>query len=362
MLIRTTPELEAACAVALKEGVLALDTEFVWARTYLPRLGIVQMGCRGGNWVLDCRSGMHLDAFAAVVESHSTVKILHAAGQDLALIRQFCGAGAKNVFDTQLAAAFAGFGAGIGLQKLLFEAIGVGLPKTETLTDWTVRPLSPAQIEYALDDVRYLPDLRDELLSRASSLGTLEWLMEDLAAFDDGVPSIEHDPEEAWKKVKCGRVRLDRRSLAVLRSLAVCRERMAKEWNLPRAWLGDDMSLAQMAQEGRLVRIRHRLAGREEMMRGLYAKAIESALDSPEDEWPEDPRPHYIEEVRDAADKAMDWLAERAEEIHVAPTVIASRATVTAFVDNVDDETNPLASGWRYETVGREMARLFGVD
>ncbi len=362
MLIRTTPELEAACAVAGKEGVLALDTEFVWARTYLPRLGIVQMGCRGGNWVLDCRSGMHLDAFATVVESSATVKILHAAGQDLALVRQFCGASAKNVFDTQLAAAFAGFGAGIGLQKLLFDAIGVGLPKTETLTDWTMRPLSPAQVEYALDDVRYLPALRDDLIARTKSLGTIDWLMEDLAAFDGGVPSIEHVPEEAWRKVKCGRVRLDRKGLAILRELAACRERMAKEWNLPRAWLGDDGSLAQMAQEGRLTRMRHRLAGREEMMRGLYAKAIESALAAPEEEWPEDIHPHYIDEVRDAADEAMEWLAERAEEIHVASTVIATRAVVTAFVDNVDDETNPLSSGWRYEVVGRDMARLFGVD
>ncbi len=306
--------------------------------------------------------GMHVDSFAALVEDASVVKILHDARQDLALIRHFAGADAKNVFDTQLAAAFAGFPAGIGLQKLLFEAIDIGLPKTQTLTDWTQRPLSPAQLEYALDDVRYLPDLRDELISRATSFGTIDWLMEELASYDGGVPSMEHDPDEAWKKVKLGRIRLDGRGRAILRALAACREMTAKEWNLPRNWLGDDVSLALMAQSGDTSHLRHRLHGQSEIMRGLYAKAIAAAKDTPKDEWPESPQRHYIQEVVDAADEAVKWLAKRAEEIHVAASVIANRATITAFVDDVNDDSNPLARGWRYEVVGREMAELFGVD
>ncbi len=361
MLIKTTPELESACSDAEAEGILALDTEFVWTRTYLPRLGIIQMGCRGGNWALDCMCGMHVDAFAATVESPSIVKILHDAKQDLALIKHFSGASAKNIFDTQLAAAFAGFPAGIGLQKLLFEAIDVGLPKTQTLTDWTQRPLSQAQLEYALDDVRYLPDLRDELLSRAKSLGTADWLSEELASYDGGVASIEHDPSEAWKRVKTAHVKLDGLGRAILRDLAACRESTAKEWNLPRNWLGDDTSLALMAQHGDVSRLRHRLHGQGEILRGRYAKTIEEAKKTPEEEWPEPNERHYITEVVDAAKKAQDWLAKKSEELHVAAGVIANRATITAFVDDVDDESNPLATGWRYEAVGREMAGLFSV-
>ena len=120
-------------------------------------------------------------------------------------------------------------------------------------SDWTVRPLSNAQVRYALDDVRYLAQLRDELLRRADSLGT-------------------------------------------------------------RAWLEEEMT-----------------------------------------------RIHYIQEVQDAAADAFAWLSERAEELHVDAGAIASRATVTAFVDNVDDESNPLAHGWRWEAIGREMADRFGV-
>ena len=91
-------------------------------------------------------------------------------------------------------------------------------------------------------------------------------------------------------------------------------------------------------------------------------EVIAKALDTPEDEWPDDPRIYYIQEVQDAAADAFAWLSERAEELHVDAGVIANRATVTAFVDNVDDVSNPLAHGWRWDTIGREMAERFGVD
>lgn len=361
-LICATPDLEAACAVAEKEGLVALDTEFVSTCTYLPRLGLVQMGCRSGCCALEMMCGMYLDPLAALVGNASVVKILHDAHQDLVLISRRCGAAPRNVFDTQLAAAFAGFPSAMSLQKLLFDAIGVGLPKTQTLTDWTRRPLSDAQLAYALDDVRHLPDLRDDLLARASDLGTLSWLEEEIAGREaDGI-CIESDPDEAWKRVKTGRIRLDGRGRAVLRALAACREVSAKEWNLPRGWLGDDASLALMAQEGDVSRLRHRLPGRGETMRARYAEAIATAEDLPEEEWPEDPHRHYISEVVEASGLAMDWLAERAEEVHVDARVIASKAVVTAYVDNVDDMSNPLSSGWRYEVAGREIAERFGVD
>jgi len=362
-LIRTRTELVEACGKARDEGLLALDTEFVWMRTYRPQLGIVQLGCRAGCWALDAMCGMDVGGFGELVSDGDVVKILHDARQDLTHIRHYTGANPANVFDTQLAAAFAGFPAGIGLQKLLSEAIGVGLPKTETRTDWTQRPLSEAQVAYALDDVRYLPDLREELLRRADGFGTRAWLEEDLLRYDDGGLYGDVVPEEAWKRVKLGRVRLDGKGRAILRAVAALREETARKWNLPRNWLGDDMSLSEMASAGRVGHLVHRLRGGQgDTLRALYGEAIRKAAELAEDDWPEDPRPHYIEEVRDAADAALEWLAGRAEELHVASGAIANRAVVTAFVDNVDDETNPLANGWRYESVGREMASRFGVD
>lgn len=362
-LIRTTPALEEACAASRGEGILSLDTEFVWTSTYRPRLGLVQFGCRAGVWALDCQAGLHPDALGALVADPACVKILHDCRQDLVHLRHYAGTSPKNVFDTQLAAAFAGFRAGIGLQSLLFDAIGVGLPKTETLTDWTRRPLSDAQIEYALDDVRYLPDLRDELIRRSESLGTRAWMEEEMARFDDPGAFADYDADSVWKRIKTGRARLDSRGFAILRAVAAVREELAQRMNVPRGWLGDDPSLVQIAVERRVGRFRHRLNGPQgEVARRGYEAALAEALALPEDECPENPRPRYIQEVVEASDEAYAWMCAHAESLHVDPAVVASRATVTAFVDNVEDDGNPLACGWRREAFGSEMATRFGVD
>ena len=266
-----------------------------------------------------------------------------------------------------LAAAFAGFASGMGLQKLLFEALKVGLPKTETLTDWLQRPLTPEQVEYALDDVRYLGRLRGELLRRAGGLGTGAWLAEEMAALDDPGRYADPDPRGMWLRVKTGHVQLGRRGFAALRELAAVREEKALEWNLPRAWVSEDLSLATLASYsgpvGR-IRFRHRLPNNwmRDSLASAYAQALERVAALDEADYPRDPRPHYISEVKKAADEAYEWLKAKAEEIHVDASAIANRAAVTAFVDNVDDDSSPLASGWRFEAVGREMAERFGVD
>ncbi len=362
-MIRTAAELEKICAGAKEEGLLSLDTEFVWRSTYRPQLGLVQAGTRSLAGAVDCLAGFSPAKLGEAIAEPSIVKILHDARQDLTHLRHYAGSAPKNVFDTQLAAAFAGFQAGIGLQKLLFEAIGVGLPKTETLTDWLHRPLTAAQIEYALDDVKFLPALRDELLKRCKEAGTLPWLEEDLKKYDDESLYLDFDPEEVWKRVKLGRVRLDPQGFAILRAVAALREELAREWNVPRNWAGDDDSLAHMALDRRVSHFSHRLRGSMgDVAKAKYSKAIASAMELPEEEWPENPRPHYIREVMEAADEALAWLRAKADSIHIDPGLIANRATVTAFVDNVEDESNPLASGWRAEVAGREMASRFGVE
>ena len=367
-LIRNKLELESACATAAKSGVLALDTEFVWRRTYRPRLCVVQFGGAGGeSFAVDCFTGLDTSPLAGLISDPSVVKVLHAAQQDLDHLRHYTGATPANVFDTQIAAAFAGFKANIGLQKLLFDAIRIGLPKTETLTDWSQRPLTPEQVEYALDDVRYLGRLREDLLRRADELGTRAWLDEEMASLSDPELYADQDPRTAWLRVKTGHVALGERGYAALRELAEVRENKAVEWNLPKAWVAEDLSLAELANYngpvGR-IRFRHRLPNNwmRDSLAAEFAAALERAAALDESEYPENPRPHYIAEVKKAADEAAEWLKEKAEEIHVDASAIANRATVTAFVDNVDDERNPLATGWRYEAVGREMAEKFGVD
>ena len=361
-IIRTTPELEDVCAKAHAAGVVALDTEFVWTRTYRPRLGLVQIGTPDDCWGLDCLQGLHPAALGDLIADPSVTKILHDARQDLELLWHYTGAKPQNVFDTQCAAGFAGLSSKIGLQKLLEETLNVGLAKTETCTDWTQRPLTDAQVRYALDDVRYLAELRQALIARAESLGTRPWLDEELKRYDEPGLYADADPQAAWRRIKTAKLRLEPRHFAVLRAVAAVREAAAQEWNLPRNWLGDDQSLVDMAFKGRAGFFRHRLyGGQRDAIAARYAAAIKEAFVLPPEEWPSDPRPHYIRDVLEAADKAIEWLRTRAEEIHVDAVLIASRATVTAFIDNPDDAENVLASGWRYESVGRAMLEKFAV-
>lgn len=367
-MIRNAAELAETCAALRKGGVAALDTEFVWRGTYRPLLSLVQLGAEDGtSWMEDCLLGLDTAPLAEMLQDASTVKVLHDAHQDLDHLFHYTGALPTNVFDTQLAAAFAGLPARLSLQKLLAETVGITLPKTETMTDWTQRPLTPQQMSYALDDVRYLGEARAELVERARKLGTLAWMEEEMRVYED--PSLygDPDPDEQWKRVKCGGVRLDRRGLACLRALAATRERMAMEWNIPRAWLGDDASLAEMAADGPMdaarLRFRNRLRnrGQQALVAAAFAKALKEGAAVPEEECPVDFHPHYIAEVKEAADNAMEFMRQRAEELHVDPAVIANRATVTAWVDDPGDPENPLAGGWRYEVVGRDIAEKFEV-
>ena len=370
-LIRNTPDLKEACDALVAGGVAALDTEFVWRASFRPHLAIVQMaGADGVCRALDCQLGTDPAPFAAVLSDPSVVKILHAAHQDLELMYHYTSASPVNVFDTQLAAGFCGHSANIGLQKLLYEVLDVGLPKTETCTDWSQRPLTDAQVRYALDDVRYLVALRTALLAQCDSFGTRAWLEEDLLKFESPEAYGEMEPDEAWKRVKNASRYLRPFGLAGLRAVAAVRETRAREWNLPRAWLGEDgslIALAERLQRGETsfpnVRFRHRLKNnaQRDHLAADYAEALVEASRLPEEEWPLPVQPDYPSEVREAADKAHDYLVARGEELHVDPALFANRAQLLAFVDDPEVPDNPLAEGWRFEVAGRTIIERFYV-
>lgn len=366
-LVGTAGELEKVCAGLREGGVAALDTEFVWMRTYYPVMGIVQLAGAGGDGVaFDCRAGAEPKALAELLEDAGTVKILHAAQQDLEHLHGFCGAYPKNVFDTRVAAGFCGLGAGLGLAKLVQSVLGVELPKTETRTDWTQRPLTEAQVRYAMDDVRYLGELREWLLARARELGTEAWMLEEMGRFDEEAQYEEGAPEEAWKRMKGGARRLPRRGLAVLRALAATRERLAREWDLPRAWVTDDGSLLSLAAHGAgtplvagAMRFRHRLRRREKVreLAGAYEKAAWAAWREAEQDWPEAVEASPQEPA--SLPEAMAWLEKLGKETGVDAGLVASKAVLVAFLTG-RAEGAPLAKGWRWKVAGEEICRRWG--
>ena len=191
--------VDGLLADARREGRCALDTEFVWDRTYAPVLCLVQIATADRLAVVDPMRGAPLEPVAELVADGSVVKAMHAPGADLTGFALHFGTGAAAVYDAQLAAGFAGLGGSLSLERMLNQAVGVKLTHHEGFTDWSKRPLTPAQVAYAADDVRHLaqmyPALREELVQR----GRLEWLQADCARMNDAEQYRTH-PDDAWKR------------------------------------------------------------------------------------------------------------------------------------------------------------------
>ena len=212
--------------------------------------------------------------------------------------------------------------------------------------------------------------LRQALLKQCDSFGTRAWLEEDLLKFEQPETYGEMEPDEAWKRVKNASRYLRPFGLAGLRAVASVREVRAREWNLPRAWLGEDgslIALAERLQRGERtfpnVRFRHRLKNnaQRDHLAADYAAVLTEASRLPEEEWPLPVQPDYPSEVREAADKAHDYLVARGKELHVDPALFANRAQLLAFVDDPEVPDNPLAEGWRFEAAGRTIIERFYV-
>lgn len=177
IMISTVEALKDVVAQAREAECVALDTEFVWEDTYYPKLGIIQLGwSKTECYLIDAVAVHDLSPLGDLLADAHTVKILHDAQQDLWILRHATGVTACQIFDTRCAAGFAGMSSTLSLSNLLRMCLNVLLPKTETRTDWLQRPLSDEQLEYALDDVRYLPALRDYLLKAVKQRGREAWL------------------------------------------------------------------------------------------------------------------------------------------------------------------------------------------
>ncbi|NLF22491.1 MAG: hypothetical protein GX590_04955 [Lentisphaerae bacterium] len=362
-LIESPAAVDAIVDRLRADGVAAVDTEFVWTRTYFPRLGVVQLGAADGTaWVVAAEAaGASLGELLA---DPATVKILHDARQDLALLSRVTGAGPRNVFDTQLAAGFAGLSSVISLKQLLHELLGIDLPKTETRTDWCKRPLSSAQLDYAANDVKHGAAMRQALLERIAAQGTSDWLAEDMRVYDDDALYAWPEPAEAWRRIK-GTDRLPPAGVELLMRLAARRERLAIDWDLPRGWVVDDATLLEIAQarrkpgEGQVLRHRldrPRLAVLKQELAAVMLERAEPAPHRPA------VRPVLTPVRRRQLDDALTFLRQRAQALGIAPELYGSRAQVAAFMDHPGNTANPLATGWRHETAGRELAAQWKSD
>lgn len=231
---------------ASRAGSIALDTEFVFERTFRPRLGLIQIAAGDEIALVDAARIADLSPLAALLAGASCRKIVHSGSGDVPILRRAVGVAPQPLFDTQIAAAFAGLGSSLSYAALIRELFAVELPKHETRTDWLRRPLSAAQLRYAAEDVEHLEAAANELERRLGALGRLEWALEDSAALA-GLDSDTLDPDSAWRRVK-GLERLPPQARSVARALAAWRDREADRLDLARSFLMRDETLLALAR------------------------------------------------------------------------------------------------------------------
>lgn len=368
-MIQTTEALAALVERATQAECIGLDTEFVWEQTYYPALGIVQVALSEEDvFLIDAPAIKDISPLGTVLANPKVVKILHDAPQDLTILRRATGAFPRSVFDARLVAGFVGLSSFISLENLLREALDVRLPKTETRTDWLRRPLSERQIEYAIDDVRHFPALREVLLSGSRDRGRERWVKEELTIYDDPTLYQEPDPWEQFRRVK-GAGRLEPRGLAVLRELAAWREEEACKRSSPRMWIVPDEVLMNLAKHRprntpELRRIKGLSEQEIEMYGGAMVKAINEGVAMPRDLWPQaEERPKEDEAFGARVDLVLAFMKGKGIDAGIDPALVASRSEITALVREGPEaapERHHILRGWRREFVGEEILRLLG--
>ena len=306
-----------------------------------------------------------LSLLGPLLVSRRVVKIVHDGQQDLTILRRAAGCSAPvSIFDTRLAAGFAGQSSVISLSHLLDASCAVHLEKTETRTDWLQRPLSSAQVAYALDDVRYLPAVRRRLSQEVEARGNTPWLAVELRAMDRDELTAERAPEEAFLRVK-GRGRLDARGLAVLRAVTAWREHEARWVDHSRGHvITDDALLALAKRRPGTAREVGQVTGLNRRKLRDYgdklASLVVAAQEGPEDRWPKvDPRRSKAAGAGARSDALIALIARRAEARGIDPALVASRATIRALGAMSEGEREGsdhlLLRGWRRELLGDEL-------
>ena len=318
MLIATDHELKDLITKAMSVPAVGLDTEFVWERTFYPRLGLIQLAIEQECYLIDPVAIEDLSPLGKLISEPSVIKILHDAQQDLMILQNATGAEPKNIFDTRLAYGFCSGSSILSLSALLERTLNISLPKTETRANWLMRPLTDKMVEYACDDVKYLTALMNFIVASAEKQNTAAWLKEELKIYDDPALYAEIAPDDYFRKIK-GIDQLKGAKLAVLRELAAWREETARQRNRPRGHILHNNILLKLAYKcpatmDELNRISHLSPKNIKMYGEDLLECIKRGLNTP----PElQPAPVLRPVRKKAAAKIYGMIEEKASELNI---------------------------------------------
>jgi ribonuclease D len=363
--ITTTEDLAAFCAAAKEHPYVTIDTEFLRERTYWSKLCLIQMALPGKNGdavLVDPIEGsqMSMEPLYDLFRHKATVKVFHAARQDLEIFFVEGNVFPDPLFDTQVAAMVCGFGEQVGYETLVKKIAKENLDKTSRFTDWSRRPLTTAQSEYALADVTHLRVIYEWLAAQLAKNGRQGWVEEELSLLTDPETYITR-PDEAWMRVKTRTT--SGRFLAVVKELARFRESYAQGNNVPRSRVMKDDALLELAstrpttmEELGRSRLLQREGRKTEIAEGIIA-AIKAGLEMRPEEMPKPDLEREQLQVNPAlADLLRVLLKAKSESLGVAPRLIASASDLDAIA--AGERKVDALNGWRAEAFGDDAMRL----
>jgi len=336
-------------------GSIGLDTEFMRERTFFPGLCLLQLAAGGRIWCVDTLRCGSLDPLVPALNAVASRKVIHSARQDLEAFYLNVKRVISPIFDTQIAAACIGLKPQIGYADLVKTLLEVSLSKGQTRTDWSRRPLTAAQIEYAADDVAYLNEIADRLSERLRALGREQWVFEDCRALENPL-LYEPDPADAWKRLRALH-KLPPAMRARAKVLAVWREKAARLRDLPRGWILDDEALFRAAESApeSPAALAAALSSRRPVSEALAADLFEelraSAGTATDTAPAAAPRP--TPEQKALADRLAGVVDAHAAALGISAEILATRGEIKALA--LGDRDIPALSGWRRAEIGEKL-------
>ncbi|MSO71561.1 MAG: ribonuclease D [Alphaproteobacteria bacterium] len=361
-LIADSEGVRALAAYLMQAETVTVDTEFMRERTFFPVLCLLQVAGPGGGYAIDALApDIDLSPLRTLFAAPHVLKVLHSARQDIEIFLNLWGEIPRPLFDTQAAAAVCGYGDQVGLEPLLQRLTGQRLDKASRFTDWSRRPLTERQIDYALGDVLHLRAAYDKLAAELAESGRTAWLEEEMTTLLDPA-TYRGVPTEAWRRLKPRTS--DRRALAVLREAAAWREAEAVARNLPRNWVIKDETLLELAAHppadaSALERLRGLSKGFGDSRAGQsLLAAVKRGLELPASEWPQPLEEPRLERGAGAvSDLLKVLLKHKCEQNKVAARLVASANELDQIAAGGDPDV-PALKGWRREVFGADALRL----
>ena len=341
---------------------VAVDTEFIREKTYWPILCLIQIATRDQAVAIDpLTKGIDLRPVYELMKNKSVLKVFHAASQDMQIMFNAMGQVPEPVFDTQIGAMFSGYGDQPAYATLVQRILGESIDKRSQMTDWSRRPLTKHQIDYAIGDVTHLIHVYDKLISELNDLNRIDWVQEEISHLQDE-NLYDIDLRGLWRKVRLRRP--TRRALAILREVTEWREITARKQDIPKNWVIRDESLAEIALNAPktpadLERVR---GVNERLANGRYGTglidAVNIGLEVPEEECPDPDRGKSPLRGHDTLVALLQALLKlRCDENGIAAQLVGNRKELDQIATEDEPDVRAM-TGWRREIYGNDAIAL----